>query len=189
MYKNRGGQTLSDKQEKDIMEQEEQKELQETASEENIEQENQELQTEEGKKEEEIHKTLEEESKKDTTEKRIYINNEEDLKKILRESFGNSKNNKNPKKLGGKFNFVGFLLLVFIVAVVLSFPKFMKDSKSGEELHEVSYTSFVKSIDEKKFQRIEEREGYLYGYLSGEKEEFRLNVSEEKNRNNSNCGL
>ncbi len=190
MYKNRGGQTLSDKQEKDIMEQEEQKELQETASEENIEQENQKLQTEEEKKEEEIHKTLEEDSKKDTTsrtqeenkktEKRIYINNEEDLKKILRESFGNSKNNKNPKKLGGKFNFVGFLLLVFIVAVVLSFPKFMKDSKSGEELHEVSYTSFVKSIDEKKFQRIEEREGYLYGYLSGEKEEFRLNVSEEK---------
>ena len=121
-----------------------------------------------------------EEKENPRIEKRIYVNNEEDLKKILRESFGNAKNNRNPKKMGGKFNFVGFLLLIFIVAVALSFPKFMKDSKSNEEIREVSYTTFVKSIEEKQFQRVEEREGYLYGYSSSAKGEFRLNIAEAK---------
>ncbi len=190
MHKNRGGQTLSDKQEKDSLEQEEQKEIQVSNPEENNGKKETEAPcTEEESKEEEIQKTLEEENKTADSseekenpriEKRIYVNNEEDLKKILRESFGNAKNNRNPKKMGGKFNFVGFLLLIFIVAVVLSFPKFMKDSKSNEEIREVSYTTFVKSIEEKQFQRVEEREGYLYGYSSSDKGEFRLNIVEAK---------
>lgn len=190
MHKNRGGQTLSDKQEKDSLEQEEQKEIQVSNPEDNNGKKETEAPCIEKKsKEEEIQKTLEEENKSTDSseekenpriEKRIYVNNEEDLKKILRESFGNAKNNRNPKKMGGKFNFVGFLLLIFIVAVALSFPKFMKDSKSNEEIREVSYTTFVKSIEEKQFQRVEEREGYLYGYSSSEKGEFRLNIAEAK---------
>lgn len=181
---------MSDKQEKDSLEQEEQKEIQVSNPEENNGKKETEAPcTEEESKEEEIQKTLEEENKTADSseekenpriEKRIYVNNEEDLKKILRESFGNAKNNRNPKKMGGKFNFVGFLLLIFIVAVVLSFPKFMKDSKSNEEIREVSYTTFVKSIEEKQFQRVEEREGYLYGYSSSDKGEFRLNIVEAK---------
>ncbi len=187
---------MSDKQEKDTLEQEEQKEIQVSSSEEQnkiekeTETENSSVENkDERKKEEEIKKSLEEENKNMDSpqekenpriEKRIYVNNEEDLKKILRESFGNAKNNKNPKKLGGKFNFAGFLLLIFIVAVALSFPKFMKDSKSNEEVRELSYTSFVKAIEEKDFQRIEEKEGYLYGYPSEEKGEFRLNIAEAK---------
>lgn len=190
MHKNRGGQTLSDKQEKDSLEQEEQKEIQVSNPEDNNGKKETEASCiEKESKEEEIQKTLEEESKSTDSseekenpriEKRIYVNNEEDLKKILRESFGNAKNNRNPKKMGGKFNFVGFLLLIFIVAVALSFPKFMKDSKSNEEIREVSYTTFVKSIEEKQFQRVEEREGYLYGYSSSAKGEFRLNIAEAK---------
>lgn len=190
MHKNRGGQTLSDKQEKDSLEQEEQKEIQVSNSEDNNGKKETEAPCiEKESKEEEIQKTLEEENKSTDSseekenpriEKRIYVNNEEDLKKILRESFGNAKNNRNPKKMGGKFNFVGFLLLIFIVAVALSFPKFMKDSKSNEEIREVSYTTFVKSIEEKQFQRVEEREGYLYGYSSSAKGEFRLNIAEAK---------
>lgn len=190
MHKNRGGQTLSDKQEKDSLEQEEQKEIQVSNPEDNNgKKETEAPSIEKESKEEEIQKTLEEENKSTDSseekenpkiEKRIYVNNEEDLKKILRESFGNAKNNRNPKKMGGKFNFVGFLLLIFIVAVALSFPKFMKDSKSNEEIREVSYTTFVKSIEEKQFQRVEEREGYLYGYSSSEKGEFRLNIAEAK---------
>lgn len=190
MHKNRGGQTLSDKQEKDSLEQEEQKEIQVSNPEDNNGKKETEAPCiEKESKEEEIQKTLEEENKSTDSseekenpriEKRIYVNNEEDLKKILRESFGNAKNNRNPKKMGGKFNFVGFLLLIFIVAVALSFPKFMKDSKSNEEIREVSYTTFVKSIEEKQFQRVEEREGYLYGYSSSEKGEFRLNIAEAK---------
>lgn len=190
MHKNRGGQTLSDKQEKDSLEQEEQKEIQVSNPEDNNgKKETEAPSIEKESKEEEIQKTLEEESKSTDSseekenpkiEKRIYVNNEEDLKKILRESFGNAKNNRNPKKMGGKFNFVGFLLLIFIVAVALSFPKFMKDSKSNEEIREVSYTTFVKSIEEKQFQRVEEREGYLYGYSSSAKGEFRLNIAEAK---------
>lgn len=190
MHKNRGGQTLSDKQEKDSLEQEEQKEIQVSNPEDNNGKKETEAPCiEKESKEEEIQKTLEEENKSTDSseekenpriEKRIYVNNEEDLKKILRESFGNAKNNRNPKKMGGKFNFVGFLLLIFIVAVALSFPKFMKDFKSNEEIREVSYTTFVKSIEEKQFQRVEEREGYLYGYSSSEKGEFRLNIAEAK---------
>lgn len=190
MHKNRGGQTLSDKQEKDSLEQEEQKEIQVSNPEDNNGKKETEVPCiEKESKEEEIQKTLEEENKSTDSseekenpriEKRIYVNNEEDLKKILRESFGNAKNNRNPKKMGGKFNFVGFLLLIFIVAVALSFPKFMKDSKSNEEIREVSYTTFVKSIEEKQFQRVEEREGYLYGYSSSAKGEFRLNIAEAK---------
>lgn len=181
---------MSDKQEKDSLEQEEQKEIQVSNPEDNNGKKETEVPCiEKESKEEEIQKTLEEENKSTDSseekenpkiEKRIYVNNEEDLKKILRESFGNAKNNRNPKKMGGKFNFVGFLLLIFIVAVALSFPKFMKDSKSNEEIREVSYTTFVKSIEEKQFQRVEEREGYLYGYSSSAKGEFRLNIAEAK---------
>ncbi|CAL7900235.1 ATP-dependent zinc metalloprotease FtsH [Fusobacterium necrophorum] len=181
---------MSDKQEKDSLEQEEQKEIQVSNPEDNNGKKETEAPCiEKESKEEEIQKTLEEENKSTDSseekenpriEKRIYVNNEEDLKKILRESFGNAKNIRNPKKMGGKFNFVGFLLLIFIVAVALSFPKFMKDSKSNEEIREVSYTTFVKSIEEKQFQRVEEREGYLYGYSSSEKGEFRLNIAEAK---------
>lgn len=181
---------MSDKQEKDSLEQEDQKEIQVSNPEDNNGKKETEAPCiEKESKEEEIQKTLEEENKSTDSseekenpriEKRIYVNNEEDLKKILRESFGNAKNNRNPKKMGGKFNFVGFLLLIFIVAVALSFPKFMKDSKSNEEIREVSYTTFVKSIEEKQFQRVEEREGYLYGYSSSEKGEFRLNIAEAK---------
>ncbi|MBR8722782.1 ATP-dependent zinc metalloprotease FtsH [Fusobacterium necrophorum subsp. funduliforme] len=181
---------MSDKQEKDSLEQEEQKEIQVSNPEDNNgKKETEAPSIEKESKEEEIQKTLEEENKSTDSseekenpriEKRIYVNNEEDLKKILRESFGNAKNNRNPKKMGGKFNFVGFLLLIFIVAVALSFPKFMKDSKSNEEIREVSYTTFVKSIEEKQFQRVEEREGYLYGYSSSAKGEFRLNIAEAK---------
>ncbi|KDE70653.1 cell division protein FtsH [Fusobacterium necrophorum DAB] len=181
---------MSDKQEKDSLEQEEQKEIQVSNPEDNNGKKETEAPCiEKESKEEEIQKTFEEENKSTDSseekenpriEKRIYVNNEEDLKKILRESFGNAKNNRNPKKMGGKFNFVGFLLLIFIVAVALSFPKFMKDSKSNEEIREVSYTTFVKSIEEKQFQRVEEREGYLYGYSSSEKGEFRLNIAEAK---------
>ncbi|RXZ69057.1 ATP-dependent metallopeptidase FtsH/Yme1/Tma family protein [Fusobacterium necrophorum] len=181
---------MSDKQEKDSLEQEEQKEIQVSNPEDNNGKKETEAPCiEKESKEEEIQKTLEEENKSTDSseekenpriEKRIYVNNEEDLKKILRESFGNAKNNRNPKKMGGKFNFVGFLLLIFIVAVALSFPKFMKDSKSNEEIREVSYTTFVKSIEEKQFQRVEEREGYLYGYSSSAKGEFRLNIAEAK---------
>ncbi|KDE62124.1 cell division protein FtsH [Fusobacterium necrophorum BL] len=181
---------MSDKQEKDSLEQEEQKEIQVSNPEDNNgKKETEAPSIEKESKEEEIQKTLEEENKSTDSseekenpriEKRIYVNNEEDLKKILRESFGNAKNNRNPKKMGSKFNFVGFLLLIFIVAVALSFPKFMKDSKSNEEIREVSYTTFVKSIEEKQFQRVEEREGYLYGYSSSAKGEFRLNIAEAK---------
>ncbi|EHO22043.1 hypothetical protein HMPREF9466_00132 [Fusobacterium necrophorum subsp. funduliforme 1_1_36S] len=99
---------MSDKQEKDSLEQEEQKEIQVSNPEDNNGKKETEAPCiEKESKEEEIQKTLEEENKSTDSseekenpriEKRIYVNNEEDLKKILRESFGNAKNNRNPKK-------------------------------------------------------------------------------------------
>lgn len=55
----------------------------------------------------------------------------------------------------------------------------MKDSKSDEEIREVSYTTFVKSIEEKQFQRVE-KEKDIYTDILPQKGEFRLNIAEAK---------
>lgn len=132
---------------------------------------------EEGKEAPREDKGIEEEKPK-KEEKKIFINSEEDLKKVLREFAGN--NGKGPKKMKGKFNFVGFLFLIFLVAVLVSFPKMMRDSKGTEELKEVSYSEFVKDVDGKIFAKVEEKEGYVYGYFPETKKDFSLNPSQTK---------
>lgn len=113
-------------------------------------------------------------------ERKIFINSEEDLKKVLREFSGNAGNGNGPKKFKGKFNFLGFLFLIFLVAVLVSFPKMMKDTKGVEDLKEISYTAFVQKIDAKQFQRVEEKEGYVYGYEGDTPKEFSLSVDAKK---------
>ena len=91
----------------------------------------------------------------------------------------NNKNNKNKdkdeenkfKQLGGKFNFKGFIMLLFIITLVMSLPAMLSDTGKTPS-NEISYTEFVQSVKDGKIKKVDEKEGYIYGYTADEKEVF-----------------
>ena len=69
------------------------------------------------------------------------------------------------KKEGkGKFSFKGFVMLVFVVTLLLSLPTMLSDMEKTPA-KEVSYTEFIKMSENKQIKRVEEKEGYVYGYI------------------------
>ena len=75
------------------------------------------------------------------------------------------------KQLGGKFNFKGFIMLLFIITLVMSLPSILSDTGKSPS-NELSYTEFVQSIKDGKITKVDEKEGYVYGYTSDEKEVY-----------------
>lgn len=74
--------------------------------------------------------------------------------------------NKGPKReKGGKFNFKGFIMLLFVITLFMSLPSLFSDSSKGN-LKDVSYTEFMKLAQDKQLKIVDEKEGYLYGYTS-----------------------
>ncbi len=69
------------------------------------------------------------------------------------------------KKEGkGKFSFKGFVMLVFVVTLLLSLPTMLSDMEKTPA-KEVSYTEFIKMSENKQIKKVEEKEGYVYGYI------------------------
>ena len=98
---------------------------------------------------------IEEESKKEKTpeEKR------EELKSRL--SSGMRMQFKEGK---GKFSFKGFVMLIFVLTVLLSLPTMLADVEKIPS-KEVSYTEFIKMSENKQIAKVEEKEGYVYGFI------------------------
>ncbi|SJZ34576.1 cell division protease FtsH [Cetobacterium ceti] len=86
----------------------------------------------------------------------------------------NPKGSKRPR--GGKFNFKGFIMLLFVITLFMSLPSLFSDTNKGN-LKSVSYTEFVKLADNKDIKIVNEKEGYVYGYASkDEKEGFKTRL-------------
>ena len=61
------------------------------------------------------------------------------------------------------FNFKGLLRLIFIITLAFVVPSMMDESAS-EKTNDISYSTFIKNIEDKNINVIEERDGYIYGY-------------------------
>ena len=80
----------------------------------------------------------------------------------------NNKRDDEKRRVVGKavkvnFNFKGLLMLIFIITLVFVVPNMMDESAS-EKTNDISYSTFIKNIEDKNINVIEERDGYIYGY-------------------------
>ena len=64
----------------------------------------------------------------------------------------------------GKFSFKGFVMLIFVLTILLSLPTMLEDVEKTPA-REVSYTEFIKMSENKNIARVEEKEGYVYGFI------------------------
>ena len=80
----------------------------------------------------------------------------------------NNKRDDEKRRVVGKavkvnFNFKGLLMLIFIITLAFVIPSMMDESAS-EKTNDISYSTFIKNIEDKNINVIEERDGYIYGY-------------------------
>lgn len=111
-----------------------------------------------------------EEQKKDEKEK---IHDEikerkEELKSKLRDGLSQNSNKEEDrsnklKSLGGKFNFKGFIMLLFIVTLIASAPALLSTNTKTPS-NEIGYSEFISHVKNKEIIKVNEKEGYVYGY-------------------------
>ena len=80
----------------------------------------------------------------------------------------NNKRDDEKRKVVGKavkvnFNFKGLLMLIFIITLAFVVPSMMDESAS-EKTNDISYSTFIKNIENKNINVVQERDGYVYGY-------------------------
>ena len=80
----------------------------------------------------------------------------------------NKKKDDEKRRVVGKavkvnFNFKGLLMLVFIITLAVVVPGMM-DESANEKTNDISYSTFIKNIENKDINVIQERDGYVYGY-------------------------
>lgn len=128
-------------------------------SEKNIKNE-EETKKEEPKKDENGSQEQKEEPKK---EKKYEEKSIEEKRKEIKSRL--SSGMKGPFKEGkSKFSFKGFVMLIFVLTLLLSLPTMLSDVEKTPA-KEVSYTEFIQMSKDKKIQRVEEKEGYVYGFF------------------------
>lgn len=145
---------LKNKDDSDVHEEQENKENEETKEENSQEQNDHDENKNDDKKEEndsEDKKSSDEEQKQD--DKHNPFNNKRDDEK--RRVVG--------KAVKVNFNFKGLLMLIFIITLAFVVPSMMDESAS-EKTNDISYSTFIKNIEDKNINVIEERDGYIYGY-------------------------
>ena len=71
------------------------------------------------------------------------------------------------KALKLNFNFKGLLMLIFIITLAVVVPSIMDENKN-QQVVDVSYSDFIKNVENKKIGVVEEKDGYVYGYKASE---------------------
>ncbi len=76
----------------------------------------------------------------------------------------NENKKKNPKKPGNKvtINFKNIVLLIFLVVLVISLPNLF-NAKAQKKYSEITYSQFLKYVENEKILKLEEKEGFIYG--------------------------
>lgn len=117
-------------------------------------------------------KPQEDEKKKNEEKEKIHDEikeRKEELKSKLRDGLNQSSNkseedrNNKLKSLGGKFNFKGFVMLLFIVTLIASAPALLSTNAKTPS-NEVGYSEFINHVKNKEIVKVNEKEGYVYGY-------------------------
>ena len=139
--------------------------------------------SEENKKQETEEKKEEKEEKEIKEEKKPEAEKEKDSEKNSQEENTEEKKEKTPEEKReelksrlssgmkmqfregkGKFSFKGFVMLIFVLTILLSLPTMLEDVEKTPA-REISYTEFVKMSENKNIARVEEKEGYVYGFI------------------------
>ena len=153
---------------KDLFDENENQKIEEKEKEKPTEEKEEEKKSKEPKVEEERKKEFEDEVKE----------RKEELRNKLKEGMSQKKDDKEDKEeeskfkqLGGKFNFKGFIMLLFIITLVMSLPSMLSGTGKTPS-SEISYSEFVQSVKDGKIKKVDEKEGYVYGYTADEKEVY-----------------
>lgn len=125
---------------------------------------------EENKKEELKQENQQEQDSQDKDKK----SSDEDKKQDDKYNPFNNKNKRDEerRRVVGKaikvnFNFKGLLMLIFIITLAVVVPNIMDENKN-QQVVDVSYSDFIKNIENKKIGVVEEKDGYVYGYKASE---------------------
>ena len=116
-------------------------------------------------------KPQEDEEKKNEEKEKIHDEikeRKEELKSKLRDGLNQNGNKEEDrtnklKSLGGKFNFKGFVMLLFIVTLIASAPALLSTNAKTPS-NEVGYSEFINHVKNKEIVKVNEKEGYVYGY-------------------------
>ena len=125
---------------------------------------------EENKKEEPKQENQQEQDSQDKDKK----SSDEDKKQDDKYNPFNNKNKRDEerRRVVGKaikvnFNFKGLLMLIVIITLAVVVPNIMDENKN-QQVVDVSYSDFIKNIENKKIGVVEEKDGYVYGYKASE---------------------
>ena len=136
------------------------------------EQENKE--NEEAKEENSQEQNDHDENKNDSEDKKSSDKDKKDEDKKQGDKYNpfNNKRDDERRRVVGKavkinFNFKGLLMLVFIITLAVVVPSIMDENKN-QQIVDISYSDFIKNIENKKIGVVEEKDGYVYGYKASE---------------------
>ena len=123
---------------------------------------------EENKENEEINQENSQEPDNQNEDKEDKKPSDEEQKQDDKHNPFNNKRDDEKRKVVGKavkvnFNFKGLLMLIFIITLAVVVPGMMDENSNGKT-NDISYSAFIKNIEDKKINVIEERDGYIYGY-------------------------
>ncbi|BEO90760.1 ATP-dependent zinc metalloprotease FtsH [Fusobacterium animalis] len=79
------------------------------------------------------------------------------------------------------FNFKGLLMLIFIITLAVVIPSIMDENKN-QQMVDISYSDFIKNIENKKIGVVEEKDGYVYGYKASEVKYFETRSNSIKSK-------
>lgn len=116
-------------------------------------------------------KPQEDEENKNEEKERIHDEikeRKEELKSKLRDGLNQNSDkeedrNNKLKSLGGRFNFKGFVMLLFIVTLIASAPALLSTNAKTPS-NEIGYSEFINLVKNKEIIKVNEKEGYIYGY-------------------------
>lgn len=109
-----------------------------------------------------------EENKKDDNNSEDKKSSEENKKDDNKYNPFNNKRDDERRRVVGKavkvnFNFKGLLMLIFIITLAVVVPSIMEENSNGKT-NDISYSTFIKNIENKNINVVQERDGYIYGY-------------------------
>lgn len=141
--------------------------------------------TKENNKEEKEIQNKNEELEKEKKEAEEIHRRKEELRNRLNKEQQENNIEKRERKLGGKFNFKGLIMLLFIITLVLSFPTFIKNNEK-KEVKNITYTEFFDKVKNKEIEKIEEKESLIYGYTKDEATAYKTRMITSRLGNDTN---
>ncbi|MGL4688106.1 MAG: ATP-dependent zinc metalloprotease FtsH, partial [Fusobacteriaceae bacterium] len=146
-----------------LIEEQEEKKIKEQEDKKNEEKMSEEKEKEENKIEENKIEENKVEEKKEN-KKESFSAKKDELKEKLKSGFNSGKKPEDGKGKG-KFNLKGLIMLLFIITLFMSLPSFMGNKKENNT-KDVAYSEFLDLVKNKSIIKLEEKEGYLYGYTT-----------------------